>query len=284
MSTLKSYHPKAIVQNTVAIANKTIFNGLWLIKVLPPLILIIVWETASRLGYLKPLILPAPTAILKAAYFLIESGELFHHIGISLVRICKGYAVGAGLGLLIGLLIGIFKRFDQATTLLLEFLRPIPFFAWLPLIILWLGISEATKTTIIAVGCFWPVLLNVVAGVKSVDKKYLEVALILEKNKYQTLIKVVLPSALPSIFTGLRIGMGMAWGAVVAAEVIASTSGIGFLLMYSREMWQPDITFVGTFAIGIIGLIIERIFTFIEDHLIIWNKGNKSNNRKGRIK
>lgn len=284
MSEIKLYHPKSVVQTIIAIANKTILNGLWLIKVLPPIILILAWETASRLGYLKPLILPAPTAILKAAYFLIESGELFHHIGISLVRILKGYAVGAGLGLVLGLLIGIFKRFDQATTLLLEFLRPIPFFAWLPLIILWLGISETTKTTIIAIGCFWPVLLNVIAGVKSVDKKYLEVALILEKNRYQTLTKVVLPSALPSIFTGLRIGMGMAWGAVVAAEVIASTSGIGFLLMYSREMWQPDITFVGTFTIGIIGLFIESIFTFIEDHLIKWNKGNKSNNRKGRIK
>ena len=284
MNTIKSYNPRAIIFWIVALAHKTILNKLWLIKVLPPLLLIIAWETASQLGYLKQLILPAPSAILKAAYYQLKSGELIHHIGISLYRITKGYAVGAGLGLLLGLLIGIFKRFDQATTLLLEFLRPIPLFAWLPLIILWLGISETTKTTIIAIGCFWPVLLNVIAGVKTVDKKYLEVALILEKNRYQTLTNVVLPSALPSIFTGLRIGMGMAWGAVVAAEVIASTSGIGFLLMYSREMWQPDITFVGTFAIGIIGLIIERIFNFIEDHLIKWNKSNKSSNRKGRLK
>ena len=154
----------------------------------------------------------------------------------------------------------------------------------MPLIILWLGISETTKTSIIAIGCFWPVLLNVIAGVKSVDKKYLEVASILEKNRYQTLVKVVLPSALPSIFTGLRIGIGMAWGAVVAAEVIASTSGIGFLLMYSREMWQPDITFVGTFSIGIIGLLIERLFKYIEDHLIKWNVNNTGNKRVGRIK
>jgi len=283
MSTI-TYNPQTVCQKIISTANKTIFDKYWLIKVIPPLLLILGWETASRLGYLKPLILPAPSAILRAGYLQIESGELFHHLGISLVRITKGYAVGAGLGLLLGLLIGIFKRFDLATSLLLNFLRPIPMFAWMPLIILWLGISETTKTTIIAIGCFWPVLLNVIAGVKSVDKKYLEVASILEKSRYQTLVKVVLPSALPSIFTGLRIGIGMAWGAVVAAEVIASTSGIGFLLMYSREMWQPDITFVGTFSIGIIGLIIERLFKFIENHLIKWNVSNSNNKRVGRIK
>jgi len=283
MSTI-AYNPQTVGQKIISTANKTIFNKYWLIKVIPPILLIIGWEMASRFGYLKPLILPAPSAILKAAYLQIESGELFHHLGISLVRITKGYAAGAGLGLALGLLIGIFKRFDLATSLLLNFLRPIPMFAWMPLIILWLGISETTKTSIIAIGCFWPVLLNVIAGVKSVDKKYLEVASILEKNRYQTLVKVVLPSALPSIFTGLRIGIGMAWGAVVAAEVIASTSGIGFLLMYSREMWQPDITFVGTFSIGIIGLLIERLFKYIEDHLIKWNVNNNSNKRVGRIK
>ena len=283
MSTI-AYNPQTVGQKIISTANKTIFNKYWLIKVIPPILLIIGWESASRFGYLKPLILPAPSAILKAAYLQIESGELFHHLGISLVRITKGYAAGAGLGLALGLLIGIFKRFDLATSLLLNFLRPIPMFAWMPLIILWLGISETTKTSIIAIGCFWPVLLNVIAGVKSVDKKYLEVASILEKNRYQTLVKVVLPSALPSIFTGLRIGIGMAWGAVVAAEVIASTSGIGFLLMYSREMWQPDITFVGTFSIGIIGLLIERLFKYIEDHLIKWNVNNTGNKRVGRIK
>jgi len=283
MSTI-AFNPQTIGQKIISTANKTIFDKYWLIKVIPPILLIIGWESASRFGYLKPLILPAPSAILKAGYLQIESGELFHHLGISLVRITKGYAVGAGLGLVLGLLIGIFKRFDLATSLVLNFLRPIPMFAWMPLIILWLGISETTKTSIIAIGCFWPVLLNVIAGVKSVDKKYLEVASILEKNRYQTLVKVVLPSALPSIFTGLRIGIGMAWGAVVAAEVIASTSGIGFLLMYSREMWQPDITFVGTFSIGIIGLLIERLFKYIEDHLIKWNVNNTGNKRVGRIK
>ena len=283
MSTI-AFNPQTIGQKIISTANKTIFDKYWLIKVIPPILLIIGWESASRFGYLKPLILPAPSAILKAGYLQIESGELFHHLGISLVRITKGYAAGAGLGLALGLLIGIFKRFDLATSLVLNFLRPIPMFAWMPLIILWLGISETTKTSIIAIGCFWPVLLNVIAGVKSVDKKYLEVASILEKNRYQTLVKVVLPSALPSIFTGLRIGIGMAWGAVVAAEVIASTSGIGFLLMYSREMWQPDITFVGTFSIGIIGLLIERLFKYIEDHLIKWNVNNTGNKRVGRIK
>ncbi len=261
-------------------AGNTILNPVWHLKVLPPVLLILAWESASRLGYLKPLILPAPTAILKAFYSQLASGELEQHIGISLYRIFKGYVVGAGLGLQLGILIGISKKFDYATSLVLNFLRPIPMFAWMPLIILWLGVTEATKTSIIAIGCFWPVLLNVIDAIKSVDKKYLEVARILEKNKHQVLTKVVFPSALPQIITGLRIGMGMAWMAVVAAEVIASTSGIGFMLTYSREMWQPDITFVGIFSIGIIGLIIENAFSFIEHRLIKWRVNNGSSVRK----
>jgi sulfonate transport system permease protein len=279
MSFTKFYRPQNVIPKIIRTAQNTIFNLSWInsvyLKVLVPVTLLVLWEVACREGFLKPLILPAPTAIAKAFVVQIESGDLFRDIGISLLRIIQGYAIGAFFGLTIGILIGIFKRIDQATSVVLSFLRPIPIFAWLPVIILWLGIDEITKVIIIALGCFWPILLNVIAGIKNVDKKYLEVARILEKNRYQTLIKVVFPSALPSIFTGLRIGIGMAWMCVVAAEMIAATSGIGFLISYSREMLQPDVMFVGVFSIGIVGLIIDRIFKLLEQHFIKWNANMK---------
>jgi len=279
MSLINSYNPIIVIKNITKTAKNTIFNLSWLdsvyLKILVPAILLVTWESACRLGYLKPLILPSPTAIVQAFERLIKSGELFRHLGISLFRILQGYALGAFFGITLGILIGIFKRIDQGSSVVISFLRPIPIFAWIPVIILWLGIDESTKVTIIALGCFWPILLNVMAGIKHVDKKYLEVARILEKSPYQTLVKVILPSALPSIFTGLRVGIGMAWMCVVAAEVIASTSGIGFLISYSREMLQPDVMFVGVFSIGIVGLIIDRIFKLLEMHFIKWNVNTK---------
>jgi sulfonate transport system permease protein len=202
---------------------------------------------------------------------MIKSGELFKHLGISIYRVIQGYLLGATLGILIGILIGLFKVAEEAFSLIFGLLRPIPIIAWMPVLILWLGIDEASKITVIAIGSFWPVLLNVVDGIKNVDKKYLEVARILEKSKFDTLIKIVLPSALPSIFTGLRVGIGIAWMCVVGAELIAASSGIGYLIMYSRELLQSDVMFVGVFSIGITGLLIDWLLKIIELRLLRWN-------------
>ncbi|MDR1810193.1 MAG: ABC transporter permease subunit, partial [Prevotella sp.] len=118
---------------------------------------------------------------------------------------------------------------------------------------------------------FWPVLINVIDGIRNVDRKYLEVANILEKNKFQVLAKVVLPSALPNIFTGLRVGIGIAWMCVVGAELIAASSGIGYLIMYSRELLQSDVMYVGVFSIGLTGFLIDKLLQLVERKLLKWN-------------
>jgi len=242
-----------------------------LFTIVLPVFILLLWEFSSRMGFVKSTLLPSPTDIFITSLNMIKSGELFHHLGISIFRVLQGYAIGASLGIAVGVLTGLFPKIEQIFSLFLGFLRPIPVIAWVPVLILWMGIDESSKITVIAIGSFWPVLINVVDGIRNVDKRYLEVAQILEKNRKQVLFKVVFPSALPSIFTGLRIGIGTAWMCVVGAELIAASSGIGYLIMYSRELLQSDVMYVGVFSIGITGLLIDKLLKIIEARLLKWN-------------
>lgn len=241
------------------------------LTLLIPVVLVIMWEVLSRKGIIRPSILPAPSTIGLTLLDMLKSGELFRHLGVSILRVFQGYILGASLGIIIGFLMGLFKPVEKAFSLITGLLRPIPIVAWVPVLILWMGIDESSKITVIAIGSFWPTLLNVIHGIKNTDKKYLEVAEILGKNKFTVLTKVVLPSALPSIFTGLRLAIGIAWMSVIAAELIAAASGIGYLIMYAREISQPDVMLVGVLSIGITGLLIDVLIRKIEARLLGWN-------------
>ncbi|WP_242944283.1 ABC transporter permease [Clostridium collagenovorans] len=235
------------------------------------IIIILFWEYASQTELVRKSILPAPSTIVKTFFTMISSGELMGHIGISILRVLEGFLIGAILAIIVGILCGLYKKVEDYLSLLIGFLRPIPVLAWTPLLILWLGIDEASKVALIAIGTFWTVLLNVVSGIKGTDKKLMEVTSMLEKDKRTLLLKVILPSALPSIFTGLRSGIDMAWRSVVGAEMIAASKGIGFLITYAREISQPDVMIVGMICIGIIGILIEKLLAFCERHLLKWN-------------
>ena len=236
-----------------------------------PVVLLVLWETASDTGCLKPSILPSPFVIFQTLLELLKSGELFQNLKISLARVLEGFFMGAGLGLIVGFAMGLSKPLERSLSLITGLLRPIPTIAWIPALILWLGIGESSKVTVIAVGSFWPVLLSAIQGVRSTDPKYLEVARVLEKDSWTILLKVVIPSALPSIFTGLRVGMGIAWASVVGAELIAASSGIGFMIMYAREVSQPDVMLVGVLAIGLTGLLIDFLLLQLQRRLLQWN-------------
>lgn len=236
-----------------------------------PIVIIIIWEVSSLLGITNTSILPAPSTIWHTLITMIISGEIFKHLVTSLERVIKGYILGSFLGITLGTLMGLMKRLDKGLTIIMGILRPIPVIAWVPILILWLGIDEASKVTVITIGSFWPILLNTIHGIKNTDRKYLELADTLEKSKIVILFKIILPSALPSIFTGLRIGIGNAWMSVVGAELIAAASGIGYLISYARELSQPDVMLVGVFSIGIIGLLIDLIIKRIEKRVLRWN-------------
>lgn len=240
-----------------------------------PVILIVVWELASRAGLINKTILPAPSQIVHAGIVLLQEGVLQKDIGISLLRVVEGYLIGGVLGIIVGILMAVFPKVESALSLITELLRPIPIVAWVPVLILWMGIGESSKVTVIAIGTFWPVLINVIDSIKGVDQKYLEVAQVFVKDKATTLRKVVMPAALPGIFTGLRVAVGTAWVSVIGAEMIASSSGLGYLISYSRELAQPDSMLVGVVSIAIIGLLINKFLNFIQKHAFSWTNDTR---------
>lgn len=254
------------------------FNNLKgkVVPILFPVITIGIWQFLSYYGYLSPLILPSPVDIFKTFIEMIKTGELQKNMIISIFRVLKGFVIGSTIAVSLGIVIGLSKKVESAISFTLSFLRPIPIIAWLPVLILWLGIGEASKVTVIAIGTFWPVLLNTIQGIKFVDKKFLEVAKIFRKNKVETISKVIIPGALPQIFTGIRVGISAAWMCVVGAELIASTSGIGFQIMYARELLQSKQMFVGVFSIGIVGLLIDKIIKIVERWVLAWNQNINS--------
>jgi sulfonate transport system permease protein len=245
-----------------------------------PVVVLSVWEFLARRGSINPSILPSPTEIWSTFLDLMKTGELENHVRTSLLRVVEGFAVGATLGVLAGFAIGLSATVEKSLVLVTGLLRPIPIIAWVPVLILWVGIDEASKVTVIAIGSFWPVLLNSIHGIRGTDPKFLEVARILGKSKWTILSKVIFPSALPSIFTGLRIGVGIAWTSVIGAELIAASSGVGYLIMYARELSQPDVMLVGVFSIGIVGLTIDFLLRRIERRVLRWNLVHQGKERK----
>jgi sulfonate transport system permease protein len=238
--------------------------------VIAPVLLLVVWEAASRAGLVNRSILPAPSQIAVKLWDLLKDGKLLQNLGISIRRVAQGFLIGSILGLLLGTWMGLAARVNRILGSLVGILRPVPMVAWIPLLILWAGIGEGSKVAVIIIGTFWPVLLNTIQGIQSTDKKLLEVAQVLEKDKRTVLLQVVLPGALSSILTGLRLGIGTAWSCVVAAEMIAASKGIGYMIMYAREMSQPSVIFVGVFVIGAIGLLIDKCFLKMEHFIFRW--------------
>lgn len=242
-----------------------------LISIAAPLLVLLGWHCVTVSGAANQAILPSIKKVLNTAITLIENGKLAGHLAISFQRVLKGFVIGAVVGVILGTIMGYSKFFNRFFGSLVGILRPIPMIAWIPLLILWLGIGEQTKVTLIAVGTFWSVLLNTIHGIQSVDYKLLEVAKVLKKSKISVIFQVIVPSAVPSIITGLRLGFGVAWSCVVAAEMIAASKGMGYMITYARETSKPAEVLVGVFTIGLIGLLIDAILLRVQKRLVRWN-------------
>lgn len=240
---------------------------------LVPALLLLVWQLAADAGVLPATVLPAPSRIVDAAAYSLADGTLVESIVVSVARVLQGYAVGAVLGIAVGVVMGLSPATRNLLSLIVGILRPIPIIAWVPVLILWMGIDEPSKVTVIAIGTFWPVLINVTDGIENVDVKYREVAEVFVKPRRVTLAKVVFPAALPSVFTGLRVGVGTAWVSVISAELIAASSGLGYMISYARELAQPDTMLVGVLVIGVIGLGADTLIRIVERRALSWNEG-----------
>lgn len=235
-----------------------------------PILLLVIWQILTQNRWVNTSILPEPLQIWNTLVIMLEDGTLFRHLLASLLRVSQGFLIGGIAGALLGIFIGNSKRLEKYTVAVIGMLRPIPAIAFVPLLIVWFGIGEESKISVIVIGSFWPVLINTIYGIHSVDKKLIEVGKILRKNKLIVLKKIILPSALPVIFTGFRLGIGSAWTCVVTSEMIAASRGVGYIITYARELSKPPLMFVGIISIGLFGLIIDTIILRIQRKLFSW--------------
>jgi ABC-type nitrate/sulfonate/bicarbonate transport system permease component len=237
-------------------------------------VLILVWQLVSAvwLPSIDPylaILMPPPVQIAKTAATMITSGELGYHVLASLKR--EGIAfLCALLAVPIGIAMGWFDRVSQQLEPITEILRPIPPLAWIPLSILWFGIGDEQNEFIIFLGMFFPILLNTIQGVRAADPVLVRAARSLGANERRVLTRVILKAALPQIVTGVRIGLGFGWMALVAAELVGANSGLGFLINDARSVLRTDIIVVGMLTIGIMGLVIDAMLRLAMRRLMPW--------------
>ena len=235
-----------------------------------PLVLLIVWEWSVRSGFLPNTLIASPSQVVRDFFQLAVSGKLLVHSLVSLYRLVLGFTIGTLIGLALGVMVGTSKFAEKLVAPTIQFLAPIPPIAWIPLLIILLGIGEASKIGLIIIASFVVVYLNTVQGIRSTDQKLVDVAHVLRKSNKELIKKVLLPSATPHIFTGMRIALGLSWILLIAAEVIASSKGLGWLIWDSRNFSRPDDLFVGIITIGILGKLSDMALVAIEKELTKW--------------
>lgn len=236
-----------------------------------PLALLLLWQYFSASGRLPPGILPAPSAVLRAAWQLAERGELQHDIGVSLRRVAIGFATGAGTGLLLGFLVGMSRLAQGVLDRSLQMLRTIPHLALVPLMILWFGIGEQPRVLLVALGTLFPVYINTMSGIRGVDPKLLELGRSYGLGTPELLFQVVLPAALPAILTGIRYSLGVAWLTLVVGETIASRDGIGYLVQNARELLRTDIILLAIVLYALAGWFADWLIRLMERRLLRWH-------------
>ncbi|MBU5264106.1 ABC transporter permease [Bacillus atrophaeus] len=242
----------------------------WVKGLVLPFVIVAVWQIAGSLEIVSATVLPTPLVILLTFKDLIVSGELFVHLKISVYRAAAGFLSGAGLGLLIGLLVGFSRKTEHYIDPSLQMLRTVPHLAVTPLFILWFGFDETSKILLIALGAFFPVYINTFLGIRGVDSKLFDVAKVLEFPWYRQMTKLILPAALPSILLGIRLSLGIAWLGLVVAELMGSSEGIGYMIMDARQFSQTNKVFVGIIIFAVVGKLTDSFVRFLERKLLKW--------------
>ncbi|OZI38871.1 ABC transporter permease [Bordetella genomosp. 5] len=241
----------------------------WLRGWVLPVLILACLEALVRSGTMPDYLMPAPSQVFDTIVDLAD-GPLWQHIGISSFRVFSGFAIGAALALLIGTWVGLSRRAEAYLEPSFQALRAVPGLAWVPLLLIWLGIDEASKITLIAIGAFFPVYLNLVAGIRNVDRKLVEVGALYGFSSLRLVRYIFVPAALPNLFTGLRQALSMAWLCVVAAELLAATKGIGYLLTDGRETSRPDLVLVAIILLAVMGKLTDSVLRFFEVKSLGW--------------
>ena len=221
-------------------------------------------------SWLPPQVLPAPSEVAGALRDLAANGDLLSNTAISLLRVVEGFAAGAVLGLLLGIAMGLSRTVEEIVKPLFTAFAQVPTLGWIPLLMLLVGIGEPLKVLVIAKAALVPVTLNTYAGIRAVPALYREVGTVFRFSPWQVLHKIVLPAAVPPIFAGLRYGLTHAWNALVAVELLASAEGLGYLLVWGRQMFWLDTMMGAMLVIGVVGFALDRMMGLLEARLLRW--------------
>ena len=232
--------------------------------IVPLVLLLLWWLSTSVLGIFSPVQLPSPSSVIEAGIDLVQRGELWTHVGISVQRVVLGFAIGAVLGLAFGSLVGLSRWADALLTPTIGAFRAVPSLAWVPLLILWMKIGEDSKVTLIAIGAFFPIFTTVYMALRHVDKNLVEAGRAFGLSGLKLLTTIQLPAVVPSVFSGLRLALAQAWLFLVAAELIASSMGLGFLLTDSQNNGRTDRLLLAIILLAVIGKITDAILGVVE--------------------
>jgi ABC-type nitrate/sulfonate/bicarbonate transport system permease component len=243
------------------------------ISVLSPLILLGVWEICARTAVVDVRFFPAPSHVIKHLIEMIGAGELWRHLGASLYRLVVGFLVGCVPAIAIGLAIGLYRPVRAAFDPLISATYPIPKSSLLPLILLVFGLGESSKIAMVAIGVFYPVVINTAAGVRQIAPIFLDVGRNFGASRFNMFRTVALPGALPLIMTGVKLGAGMGLVLIAIAEMVGAKSGLGYMIWNAWELFDVQTMYVGLFVIAIIGFLLNAGFDMLERVIVPWRKG-----------
>lgn len=236
-----------------------------------PVVLIAAWELLSRLGVIAPNVLPAPSAVALAGWQALKSGELIRNMGVSTLRAFAGLAIGGIIGFAFGVANGLWSLAYRYMDTTLQMIRNVPHLALIPLVILWFGIEEEAKLFLVALGVFFPIYINTLHGVRTVDPQLIEMGRVYGMSPVTLFRKVILPGALPSIFVGLRFALGIMWLTLIVAETIAAESGLGHMAMQAREFLLVDIVVLAILIYALLGKLADVLTRALERICLQWH-------------
>ncbi|MBG9446028.1 hypothetical protein ABE67_07320 [Cytobacillus firmus] len=274
-------HPTALEQGKEKLRIKEVKGksdkklGVFLRGMIFPFLVLLIWEFAGYYHLISETLLPRPSSIFSSFIELLTAGNLLYHFQVSFLRALGGFLIGGTLGLLAGLSVGFSSKVEHTLDPTLQMLRTIPTLAVIPLFILWFGFGEVSKVLLIAKGAFFPLYVNAFLGIRSVDAKLFDVAKVLEFSRWKQITNLILPSALPNILLGLRLALGAAWLALVAAELMGSSEGIGYLITDARQFSQTTVVFVGIIIFAVFGKASDSFVRYFERKWLKWRESYK---------
>jgi taurine transport system permease protein len=251
---------------------KTNRSSLIAISALSVVVFLLVWEGACRLGGIDPIFLPPPSAVFNKGSSMVQEGALFHNVLASARRVMMGFLAATVVAIPLGIFLGTSKFARAVFDPILSFLRPLPSMSWIPLSLLWFGISETQKYSIVFMGTVAPCLVYVIEATRSVDPILIRAAQNLGASRWQVMRDVVLPASMPQIMGGLKVILGLSWTCVIAAELVAAREGLGFLIMNGKEYFQTEIVVLGMVMISITVLVTDFVFRLVENRILRWRQ------------